>query len=93
VAELQMGYILGLIERVRSGECDQISATHEATTRHEDDRVEATKTTVWSTGCRSWYLDDRGVPAVWPWTFDRFRELMAAPNLDHFEMRSTSLTA
>ena len=35
--------------------------------------------TVWITGCRSWYLDDRGIPAVWPWTFDRFREEMAAP--------------
>ena len=22
-----------------------------------------------STGCRSWYLDDRGVPMVWPWPF------------------------
>jgi hypothetical protein len=38
------------------------------------------------TGCRSWYLDERGIPAVWPWTFDRFREAMAAPRLEDYEL-------
>ena len=38
------------------------------------------------TGCRSWYLDDRGVPAVWPWTFDRFREVMATPDLRDYDL-------
>ena len=39
-----------------------------------------------STGCRSWYLDDRGVPAVWPWPFSRFREEMAGPSLEAYEL-------
>jgi hypothetical protein len=39
------------------------------------------------TGCRSWYLDDRGVPAVWPWPFERFREVMRAPMLEAFDLR------
>ena len=47
--------------------------------------MEAAKKTVWSTGCRSWYLDDRGIPAVWPWTFDRFREEMASPKIADYE--------
>ena len=33
------------------------------------------------------YLDDRGVPAVWPWTFDRFRQEMAAPKPEDYELR------
>jgi hypothetical protein len=37
-------------------------------------------------GCRSWYLDDRGVPATWPWTFDRFREEMSRPKLENYEL-------
>jgi hypothetical protein len=41
---------------------------------------------VWVTGCRSWYLDDRGLPAVWPWTFTRFREAMARPVLADYEL-------
>ena len=53
----------------------------------EAERVEATQNTIWVTGCRSWYLDDRGIPASWPFSFDRFRAEMAAPRLDAFELR------
>jgi cation diffusion facilitator CzcD-associated flavoprotein CzcO len=86
VAELQLGYIMQLVDRLRAGECREISATAEAMEHHEAARVEAAKSTVWSTGCRSWYLDDRGVPAVWPWPFTRFREEMAAPKMDAFDV-------
>jgi cation diffusion facilitator CzcD-associated flavoprotein CzcO len=86
VAELQFDYIMQLVDRLRSGECLEISATQAAMEHHEAARVEAAKTTVWSTGCRSWYLDDRGVPAVWPWPFSRFREEMAEPKLAAFEL-------
>ena len=90
VAELQFGYIAQLIDRLRSGECRQLSATHAATDELETARVEAAKGTVWATGCQSWYLDDRGVPATWPWSFDRFREEMAAPVRDAYETAETT---
>jgi cation diffusion facilitator CzcD-associated flavoprotein CzcO len=85
VAELQMSYILQLVDRVRSDACRALAASHEASERFDRDRTLAARHTVWSTGCRSWYLDDRGVPAAWPWTFDRFREEMAAPRLADYE--------
>lgn len=74
-------------ERLRSGGCARISATAEATEAFEATRVEAAKGTVWATGCRSWYLDDRGVPAAWPWTFQRFREVMAEPDIGDFDLK------
>jgi len=80
VAELQVGYILQLIERLRSGACEEISADREVLARFEEERAVAARNTVWVTGCKSWYLDDRGLPAVWPWSFVRFREEMAAPD-------------
>ncbi|HKY15361.1 MAG TPA: NAD(P)/FAD-dependent oxidoreductase [Microthrixaceae bacterium] len=86
VAELQMNYLLPLLERLQSGECAEITATAEAATRFEAERIDAAQRTVWVTGCRSWYLDDRGIPAAWPWTFGRFREVMAHPDLDDFEL-------
>jgi cation diffusion facilitator CzcD-associated flavoprotein CzcO len=86
VAELQVGYILQLVEHIRTGACRHVSATHDALAAFEVARVEAARRTVWATGCRSWYLDDRGVPAAWPWPFTRFREEMAAPRLDAFDM-------
>jgi cation diffusion facilitator CzcD-associated flavoprotein CzcO len=86
VAELQFDYIMHLVDLVRTGRCREVSASAEATERFDAARVEAAKSTIWMTGCRSWYLDDRGIPAVWPWTFDRFREEMAAPQLDAYEL-------
>lgn len=86
VAEAQFAYLMQLIELLSDGRCQQVSATREATDRFEADRVEAAKTTVWVTGCRSWYLDDRGVPAVWPWSFTRFREVMEHPALADYEL-------
>jgi cation diffusion facilitator CzcD-associated flavoprotein CzcO len=87
VAEMQFNYILQLVERLRTGECDAVSATHEALDRFEDERYEAAQHTIWYSGCRSWYLDDRGIPAVWPFPFERFREEMKAPNPAHYECR------
>ena len=85
VAELQVAYVLQLVAELRDGRCREISPRHAASEKFDDDRVEAAKHTVWSTGCRSWYLDDRGVPAAWPWTFDRFRTEMASPRADAWE--------
>jgi hypothetical protein len=86
VAEAQFGYLMQLIDLLSDGRCRQISATRDAAARFEADRVEAAKKTVWVTGCRSWYLDDRGVPAAWPWSFTRFEKAMARPVLDDYEL-------
>jgi len=87
VAELQFGYVMQLIDRVRRGECREISATRAAMDDFEAARTQAAQKTVWVTGCRSWYLDDRGIPATWPWSFDRFRSDMREPDLAKFELR------
>jgi len=87
VAELQFGYIAQLIDRLRSGECREISPTRAATDALEAERTQAAAKTVWVTGCKSWYLDDRGIPAVWPWPFERFRAEMRAPKFEHFQLR------
>lgn len=86
VAELQVAYLLQLLDLLRDGRCREISASAEAATRFEAERVEAARNTVWMTGCHSWYLDDRGVPAAWPWSFGRFRQAMAAPVLADYEL-------
>jgi cation diffusion facilitator CzcD-associated flavoprotein CzcO len=85
VAEIQFRYIMQLVERIRSGDCREICATRDALAEFERAREEAAHRTVWVTGCKSWYLDDRGIPAVWPWSFYRFREVMQDPADTAFE--------
>jgi cation diffusion facilitator CzcD-associated flavoprotein CzcO len=87
VAELQVSYVMQLIDRVRSGACGEVSASQAATRRFDAQRREAAKATIWNSGCKSWYLDAEGLPTAWPWTFDRFREEMSRPRLGDFDMR------
>ena len=82
VAELQMEDLLKLIEEMTRRKTAAVSATAEAQSRFDAQRREAVKQTIWATGCNSWYLDESGVPTVWPWKFDRFKSEMKRP---HFE--------
>ncbi|HUA94556.1 MAG TPA: NAD(P)/FAD-dependent oxidoreductase [Acidimicrobiales bacterium] len=93
VAELQMAYIMALIGALRSGEATQVSAGEEATKRLEAERRAAAGSTIWMTGCRSWYLDRHGVPATWPWGFTRFREAMTSPDWGDFDLVGPVATA
>lgn len=89
IAEHQWSYIQQLLDKLRSGEADEICATREAMDDFEKDRSEAARNTVWYRGgCNSWYLDDRGIPASWPWTYEHFVQKMASPDLEHFDLRT-----
>jgi hypothetical protein len=87
VAEMQFSYIMQLVDQVRSGKCKELCASQSATENFDAERIEAAKKTIWASGCNSWYLDADGIPAAWPFTFDRFMEEMDKPNLDHYESR------
>ena len=79
IAEHQWHYIAQLIELVENREYREICVKRKAFIEFEEKRVAAARNTIFATGCSSWYLDDRGVPATWPWTRKRFKEEMASP--------------
>lgn len=84
VTEVQLGYVLQLLDDLRAGDSTRIEVTEAAADEFEEARVAATGKTVWVTGCRSWYLDDRGIPTAWPWTYQHFRDALAHPDRTHF---------
>jgi len=86
VAELQYAYIMQLIEQVMGNGHREISVSRAAMDRFDAERREAAKSTIWSSGCKSWYLDATGTPTAWPWTFDRFRDEMTEPRLADYEL-------
>ena len=59
-------------------------ATELAFADYEKRRIAAARTTIWGSGCTSWYLDSEGVPSSWPWTYDRFIEAMETPKREDF---------
>jgi cation diffusion facilitator CzcD-associated flavoprotein CzcO len=84
VAELQIGYVLQIADAVRAGRFQAASPSHDAMARFDAERRRAATTTIWNTGCKSWYLDASGLPTAWPFTWDRFREEMARPRFDDY---------
>ena len=88
IAEAQWNYIEKFLDRLEQGEAAQISASHNALQDYEKARIAAAKTTVFGSGCKSWYLDAEGVPATWPWGRDRFFKEMKGPDFSKFELVS-----
>jgi cation diffusion facilitator CzcD-associated flavoprotein CzcO len=88
IAEQQWSYISQLFELLRNNTYREISAKHDALAAFDRDRIAAAKTTIFGSGCNSWYLDAEGVPATWPWTRARFAQEMLTPKFDAFELVS-----
>jgi len=89
IAEAQWGYIDQLLDLIRNGTVSEISASHAAMDDYEQRRIAAARSTVFASGCSSWYLDAEGVPQCWPWSFDRFFEDMSKPDLGAFDLRNS----
>jgi cation diffusion facilitator CzcD-associated flavoprotein CzcO len=85
-AEMQMDYVMQLVELVTNGQLEHAVVTEDAAQRFDDERVGAAQNTVWATGCNSWYLDDRGIPFAWPFPFSRFESEMSEPKLGDYEL-------
>ena len=84
IAERQWDYIDQLIDVLRRGEGRAVMPTTTAHADYEERRIAAAKTTIFGSGCSSWYLDAEGVPASWPWSYDTFVETMSKPKLEEF---------
>ena len=86
VAETQARYVMRWIDLWRREQVSAMAPTSEATERFNEAVREALPGTVWVTGCQSWYLDERGVPELWPWSQQRHRAALREPVLEEFEL-------
>jgi cation diffusion facilitator CzcD-associated flavoprotein CzcO len=86
-SEYQIDYVMQLIEGLGRGDYSEVSVTRDALRRFEDERHAAGRKTVWVTGCDSWYLDKKGLPTTWTFSYDRFVQEMTAPRMADFETR------
>ena len=85
ISEMQLSYIMQLIQHTVSSGKREVEPTEAATERFNQAVKDAMKGTVWVTGCKSWYLDKNGNPTLWPWTFERYQQEMQAPELADFK--------
>ncbi len=86
VSEAQLDYILQLMQPLREGRGRGVQPTETAMEAFNRSLKDSMHGTIWQTGCQSWYLDADGWPALWPWTFAKFEEDMAAPIMNEYEL-------
>jgi len=86
IAEEQAGYVMWWISQLWEGRVAAAAPTAAATERFNADMKAAMPQTVWTTGCRSWYLDKDGLPELFPWRPARYRELLSKPDIADFDV-------
>ena len=86
IAERQWDYIEQLLDRLRD-DASAISVDEQAMDAYETRRIAAAKTTIFGSGCTSWYLDAEGVPASWPWSYQAFADAMQTPDFTQYDVR------
>jgi cation diffusion facilitator CzcD-associated flavoprotein CzcO len=88
MSEVQVPYVIQLIERWRDGEYDEVACTQGALERFNKRLKDAMGDTVWTSGCQSWYLDADGDPLSWPYSWQQWKREMAAPEMADFATAS-----
>lgn len=92
--EHEADYIVQMIEAMRRhGDAGGVAAlvpTQRATDEWFAEIAAGLEGTVWDGDCNSWYFDQGRLPIIWPFDRTRWLDLLAAPQLDHFEPVTTS---
>jgi cation diffusion facilitator CzcD-associated flavoprotein CzcO len=88
IAENQADYAMWWINKIRNGDIIAASPTEAATKDYNEQMKAAMPQTIWVTGCTSWYLGKDGLPELFPWRPVRHRELLATPDVTHFDVRT-----
>jgi len=85
-SEIQVGYVMQCIELIGRGAVKTLNPKETVARELKEEMRRRLKTTVWASGCTSWYLDATGEALSYPFPYSRFRAELRAPVLDDFEL-------
>lgn len=92
--ESQLNYLVDALRTMRDRDLQTVEVRAAVQDAYNRELRDSTGETVWVTGCRSWYLDDKGnAPAVWPdYTFT-FRNQTREFDLSAYRRTAADATA
>jgi cation diffusion facilitator CzcD-associated flavoprotein CzcO len=89
ISEHQIEYVIQMLDKMKRDGHVAISAREESYLAYNEAMREALPKTVWmSGGCTSWYMDDSGLPNLYPWAPERYLKSMRNPKFDEFHLRN-----
>jgi cation diffusion facilitator CzcD-associated flavoprotein CzcO len=84
--EAQVGYVLQCIRAATRGELVHLDPRSDESDHFNRTLQQGLDRTIWKSGCKSWYMDDRGrIFALWPGTTLRYLWEMRRPVLAEYE--------
>ena len=89
VSETQATYIIRCLRKLSRERGKALVPKRAAMEAFHEQLLDAMKDTVWVTGCNSWYLDEDGIPTLWPWSARRFHEEMRTPRFADYDFVPT----
>jgi len=84
--EHQINYALRLVAQLQSGAATAIDPKDEPTNAYNDALRVKADTSLWASGCKSWYLGKDGKVYTYPWPFQQFQAEMREPILEDFNL-------
>jgi cation diffusion facilitator CzcD-associated flavoprotein CzcO len=89
ISEHQVDYIISMLDRMKANGLSAIAARQSAFDNYNNAMGEAIKRTTWYTGgCDSWYIDKSGVPNLYPWDPARYLKEMHRPDFSEYHLIS-----
>ena len=89
ICEIQINYCLQLIKLWQNEKIDSFDAKRKAAKKFIEEVKVGLPSTVWTSGCNSWYLDQEGDPILWPYSIAKWKKQMAKPELSDFNFTTS----
>lgn len=87
ISEHQIDYIISLLDKMGRDGLTSLAPKAEAYQQYNAAMNERVKDTVWVTGgCDSWYIDESGLPNLYPFPPQQYLRDMKNPQIDEYEI-------
>jgi cation diffusion facilitator CzcD-associated flavoprotein CzcO len=85
--EAAMAHVLAALAELERADARQIEVRRQALEQFDRELRVALSTSVWHTGCTSWYVDENGNdPSQWPWLWSAYRRRTARIDADAYQL-------
>jgi cation diffusion facilitator CzcD-associated flavoprotein CzcO len=85
--ESGMTHVIDALHKLEQRQARAIEVKRSAAEQFDRELREALKTSVWHTGCESWYIDENGNdPSQWPWLWSDYRKRTARVDPAAYEL-------
>ncbi len=94
ISEHQVDYVISMLDKMKAEGLAAIAAREDATRAYNEAMAAAMPGTVWvSGGCTSWYMDETGMPNLYPFPPKQYLKEMKRPDFAEYRLLDATQAA